>query len=89
MSVSTPQIIDRLPSTFSRMEQLLDLNLLIKQIALAFGAAMVLGNGYAIIQNKRGKAPKGETGGFRAGRAYWLFAVGLLIAIWGGVSLLT
>jgi hypothetical protein len=71
------------------VEQLVDLDLLVKQMALAFGAAMVLGNGYAIIQNKRGKAPKGETGQFRAVRAYWLLVVGLLIAIWGAASLLT
>jgi hypothetical protein len=75
--------------TFSVMEELLDLNLLIKQIALALGLAMVIGNGYAIIQHKRGKAPKGESGEFRAGRAYWLLGVGLLIAVWGGVSLLS
>jgi len=71
------------------VEQLVDLDLLVKQMALAFGAAMVLGNGFAIIQNKRGKAPKGETGEFRAVRAYWLFAVGLLVGIWGAASLLT
>jgi len=71
------------------VEQLVDLDLLVKQMALAFGAAMVLGNGFAIIQNKRGKAPKGETGEFRAVRAYWLFAVGLLVGTWGAASLLT
>lgn len=71
------------------MEQLVDLDLLVKQMALAFGGAMVLGNLFAIIQNKRGKAPKGETGEFRAVRAYWLLGVGLLIGIWGAASLLT
>lgn len=71
------------------MEQLIDLDLLVKQMALAFGAAMVIGNLFAIIQNKRGKAPKGETGQFRAVRAYWLLGVGTLIAIWGAASLLT
>ena len=71
------------------MEQLLDLDLLMKQVALAFGAAMVIGNLFAIIQNRRGKAPKGESGEFRAGRAYWLLGVGLLIGTWGGASLLT
>ncbi|RLE15839.1 MAG: hypothetical protein DRJ28_03055 [Actinobacteria bacterium] len=70
------------------MEEILDLSLLIKQMALAFGAAMVIGNGYAIIQHKRNRAPKGETGEFRAGRAYWLLSVGTLIAVWGAVSLL-
>jgi hypothetical protein len=71
------------------MEQLVDLDLLMKQIAFAFGAAMVIGNLFAIVQHRRGKAPKGESGEFRAGRAYWLLSVGLLIGIWGGVSLLT
>lgn len=70
------------------MEEFLDLSLLIKQIALAFGAAMVIGNVFAVIQNKRGKAPKGETGEFQAVRAYWLLGVGALIATWGAVSLL-
>ncbi|MEN8237639.1 MAG: hypothetical protein ABFR53_00415 [Actinomycetota bacterium] len=71
------------------MEQLVDLDLLVKQMALAFGGAMVLGNLFAIIQNKRGRAPKGETGEFRAVRAYWLLGVGSLIAIWGAASLLS
>ena len=71
------------------MQQLVDLDLLVKQMALAFGAAMVLGNLFAIIQNRRGRTPKGETGEFRAVRAYWLLGVGLLIAAWGAASLLT
>lgn len=70
------------------MEDFLNLDVLIKQVALAFGAAMLLGNAYAIIQHKRGKSPKGEQGEFRAGRAYWLLTVGILIATWGAVSLL-
>ncbi len=71
------------------MEQFLDLSLLMKQIALAFGAAMVIGNLYAIIQHWRGKAPKDAAGEFRAGRAWWLLTVGTLISIWGAASLLT
>jgi len=71
------------------VEQLFDVSLLVKQIALAFGAAMVLGNGFAIIQHHRGVSPKGERGEFRAVRAYWLLSVGLLISAWGAASLLT
>ena len=71
------------------MEEILNLSILIKQIALALGLAMVLGNLFAIVQHKRGKAPKGETGEFRTARAYWLLAVGTLVAVWGGVSLLS
>ena len=74
---------------FTAMEEILNLNVLVKQMALAFGLAMVLGNGFAIIQNRRGKAPSGEEGEFRAVRAWWLFTVGALIAIWGAASLLS
>ncbi len=76
------------PGSLCPVEQLLDLNLLVKQIALAFGGAMVLGNLYAIIQHHRGIAPKEATGEFRAVRAYWLLTVGALISIWGAASLL-
>jgi len=75
--------------TVTVVQQLLDLDLLVKQIALAFGAAMAIGNAYAIIQHRRGIAPKGERGEFRAVRAYWLLSVGLLISAWGAASLLT
>jgi hypothetical protein len=71
------------------VEEILDLTILIKQVALALGLAMVLGNAYAIIQHHRGKSPKGEKGEFRAARAYWLLAVGVLIATWGAVSIFT
>lgn len=74
---------------FSDMEEFLNLNLLIKQIALAFGLAMVLGNSFAIIQYKRGRSPSGEEGSFRATRAWWLLTVGSLISIWGAASLLS
>jgi hypothetical protein len=69
------------------VEEILDLSILIKQVALALGLAMVLGNAYAIIQHRRGKSPKGEEGEFRAGRAYWLLGVGVLIATWGALSI--
>ena len=67
--------------------ELLGLDDLLAQMILALGAAMVLGNGWAIIQHRRGKAPKGA-GEFRAGRAWWLLAVGAFILLWGAASLL-
>jgi hypothetical protein len=69
------------------VEEILDLNILIKQIALALGLAMVIGNVYAIIQHRRGVSPKDETGEFRPARVYWLLAVGVFIAVWGAVSI--
>jgi hypothetical protein len=69
--------------------ELLGLDDLLAQLILAVGAAMVLGNGFAIFQHSRGEHPKGASGEFRAVRAWWLLAVGLLITVWGVGSLLT
>jgi hypothetical protein len=69
------------------VEEFLDLSILIKQMALALGLAMVIGNVYAIVQHRRGVTPKGESGEFRPGRAYWLLSVGALISLWGAVSI--
>ena len=70
------------------IEDILNLDLLIKQLALALGLAMVLGNAYAIYKNRKGEKPKDEEGDFRPARAYWLLGVGVVISIWGAVSLL-
>ena len=71
------------------LTELLGLDDLLAQMILAVGAAMVLGNGFAVYQHSRGNHPKGATGEFRAGRAWWFIAVGLLITIWGIGSLVT
>ena len=67
--------------------EFLDLDRLLVLMLLAMGLAMVVGNGYAIYQNRRGGKPKGEQGEFRAGRAYWLLGVGALMTLWGAISL--
>ena len=66
---------------------ILGLDTLLAQLILAVGAAMVLGNGFAIYQAKRGNAPKGVEGTFNTVRAWWLLSVGVLIAVWGIASL--
>ena len=68
--------------------ELLGLDDILAQLILAVGAAMVIGNGWAIIQHRRGRHPAGASGVFRAGRAWWLLAVGLLITLWGIASLI-
>lgn len=70
------------------MEEFLDPSLLVKQLALALGVAMLVGNLYAVYKNRKGDKPKDEEGEFRPGRAYWLISVGILISLWGGLSLL-
>jgi hypothetical protein len=66
----------------------LGLDTLLAQMILAVGAAMVLGNGFAIWQHRRGRQPAKVEGEFRTGRVWWLFGVGLIITLWGAASLL-
>lgn len=68
--------------------EIFDLNRLLVLMVLAIGLSMVVGNGFAIWQHHLGKKPKGEQGEFRAGRAYWLLGVGVVMTIWGAVSLI-
>jgi len=65
-----------------------DLDSLFAQLVLALGAALAIGNGYAILMDRRGVKPKNAQGEFRPGRAWFLLAVGILIALWGAASLL-
>ena len=69
--------------------ELLGLDDLLSQFILAVGAALILGNGFAIYQHKRGRIPQGAQGDFRGSRAWWLFGVGVFIAVWGLASLIT
>ncbi len=66
---------------------ILNLDTLLAQLILAFGAALVLGNGWAIVQERRGRKPKGEEGDFRPARAWWLAGVGIVMSVWGLASL--
>ncbi len=67
--------------------EILDLDRLLVLMVLAMGLAMVAGNVFAIWQHRRGNKPKDEEGEFRGVRAYWLLGVGLVMSIWGLVSL--
>lgn len=67
----------------------LGLDTLIAQMILAVGAAMVLGNGYAIYQSRMGRKPAKAQGEFRPSRAWWLLSVGGLISLWGIASIVT
>ena len=70
------------------MIDLLGLDTLLAQMILAVGAALVAGNGYALIMARRGVKPKGAQGDLRKGRAWFLLAVGVVIALWGAASLI-
>lgn len=60
-----------------------DLDGLLAQMILALGAALVAGNGYALIAARRGVKPKNAQGDLRRGRAWFLLAVGVVMTAWG------
>lgn len=66
-----------------------DINTLFAQMVAALGAALVLGNGYALYMDRRGVKPKGTDAELNKGRAWFLTGIGLVIAAWGLASLLT
>lgn len=65
-----------------------NVNELLAQLMLALGAALVAGNAYALLQERRGARPKDMEGELRRGRAWWLMVVGIVITVWALASLL-
>ena len=68
---------------------LLGLDTLLAQLILALGGALLLGNAYALIQDRSGTRPKGVDTTLRKPRAWFLMVVGMVIAAWGTASLLS
>jgi hypothetical protein len=67
---------------------LLGLDTLLAELVLGLGLALLAGNGFALIQARRHARPDGAVGDIRRGRVWFLMVVGLLMALWGGFSLL-
>ena len=59
---------------------------LVAQLILALGLALIAGNGWAVIQNTRGRGP--ESGEFRMTRVVFLIVVGIVLMVWATASLL-
>jgi hypothetical protein len=64
-----------------------NLDTLIAQMVLALGAALMLGNGYALVMDRWGVRPKDTGGELRRGRAVFLTIVGAVMTYWGIISL--
>jgi hypothetical protein len=71
------------------MADFFDLDNVLAQLVLAIGAALFVGNAYALIMDHRSRKPKGMEGELRRSRAWWLTAVGAVMAWWGLGSMLT
>lgn len=70
------------------MGDLLGFDNLLPQLTLALGLALLLGNGFAWWKHRRGEAPAGvEDAQYRPGRVLFLSVVGLVLTVWGAVTL--
>ena len=69
------------------MADILGLDILVTQMILAIGLALVAGNVWATIRHLKGRPPPGQRGSFRPRRAGFLIAAGALMVIWGLASL--
>jgi hypothetical protein len=74
--------------TVAAVGDIFDFENLLPEMMLALGLALVVGNGLAWWKNRRGEAPKGvDDAQFRSGRVVFLTVVGVLITVWGAVTL--
>ncbi|MGD2059674.1 MAG: hypothetical protein PVF87_02295 [Acidimicrobiia bacterium] len=72
------------------MGDLFDFENLLPELILAVGLALLIGNGLAWWKHRRGETPKGiEQAQYRPGRVAFLSAVGVVLTIWGAVTLFT
>ena len=72
------------------MGDLFDFENLLPEMILALGLALVIGNGLAWWSHRQGRAPaEVENAAYRPGRVRFLMVVGLLLTIWGAVTLFT
>lgn len=69
---------------------LFDVENLLPELVLALGLALVVGNAFAWWKHRRGETPSGiEDARFRGGRVGFLLVVGMLLTVWGAITLFT
>ena len=72
------------------VDDLFDIENLLPELVIGLGLALIVGNGLAWWNQRRGKTPQGvENPRFRGGRVAFLMVIGILMTTWGTVSLLS
>ncbi len=70
------------------MAELLGIDDLLPELIIALGLALLIGNGVAWWKHRKGLTPDGvEDAAYRPGRVRFLIGVGVLMTIWGVISL--
>jgi hypothetical protein len=68
----------------------LDFENLLPELIVGLGLALLVGNGLAWWRHRQGRTPKGvDDAQYRGGRVVFLLVVGLVMTVWGTVSLAT
>ena len=65
-----------------------DFENLLPELILALGLALLIGNGLAWWKHRKGEAPEGvDEPRYRPGRVIFLTSIGVVLTIWGAVTL--
>lgn len=73
-----------------RVGDIFDFENLLPEFILAIGAALLIGNGLAWWKHRQGETPKDvPEAQYRPGRVVFLMIVGVLLVVWGAVTLVT
>ena len=71
------------------MTELLGIDDILPELVIGLGLALLIGNGLAWWKNRQGETPEGVTdAAYRPGRVRFLMSVGVVITIWGVISLI-
>ena len=68
------------------MAEILGLDILVTQMILAIGLALIAGNVWAVVRHVTGRPPPGQRGSFRPRRAAFFITAGALMVIWSLAS---
>jgi hypothetical protein len=68
----------------------LDFENLLPELIVGLGLALLAGNGLAWWKHRQGRTPEGvDEARYRGGRVAFLLVIGVVMTVWGAVSLAT
>jgi hypothetical protein len=69
--------------------ELLGIDDILPELIIGLGLALLIGNGLAWWKNHQGETPQGvKDAAYRPGRVRFLMSVGVVMTIWGVISLI-